>query len=115
MKLHGNIMNRIAETGTQTDTPAVGEGCTIYSYSDRAAGTVVRIATPKKVFIKYDKTTRIDTNGMSESQTYSYETNDAGLEIEVSLRRDGIWHEGTTQKGRVVRFGHRDTYHDFSF
>lgn len=114
MKAYGNIMNRIAEQGTQTQTPEIGEGCTIYWYSDRSAGTVVRVETPKRVFIKYDKAIRNDTNGMSDSQSYCYEPFD-GPEIKVSLCRDGIWHEGTNQNGRIVRFGYRSAYHDYSF
>lgn len=114
MKVYGNIMNRIAEQGTQTQTPEIGEGCTIYSYSDRSAGTVVRVETPKRVFIKYDKAIRTDGNDMSDSQSYRYEPSE-GAEIKVSLCRDGSWHEGTNQKGRTVRFGHRSAYHDYSF
>ncbi len=57
----------------------VGMGATIIHYSDRTPCTVIRVSeTGKTCWIQEDTYTRADTNGMSESQTYTYAANPAG-------------------------------------
>lgn len=96
------------------DAPTPGMGGTMFYFSDRHAFTISRVSkSGKSAWIVMDKETRTDKNGMSESQTYSYEEGE-GSEIEVRLSTNGQWYQGG-RNGRKVAFGSRDTYYDFSF
>lgn len=93
--------------------PAVGMGATKLYYSDRAAYTIVRVSPSGKTFwMKRDKATRTDSNGMSESQTYTYESlPDIMPEEAVRLCKDGRWRS----QGTPVHVGDRREYHDYGF
>jgi len=106
-------MNRIAEE-SKSATPVVGMGATCMSYSDRHAYTIVRV-DGKKLWATPDIATRTDSNGMSDSQSYAYTTDQNATPELFTLRKDGRWHEGTKLSGRVLCIGHRDHYYDFSF
>ena len=108
-------MNSIFNSATLLhDSPTVGMGGTMLYWSDRHAFTVTRVSdSGKTAWIVMDEEVRIDKNGMSESQIYSYNPGSGG-EIEVRLSKNTQWHQGGV-KGRKVSFGRRDTYHDFSF
>jgi hypothetical protein len=95
--------------------PKVGEGATVFWYTDRTAATVVRVAkSGKTAWIQGDFAVRADKNGMSESQEYTYKPNpDAKIE-RVSLRKDGQWRTAG-KHGKKVAFGARRAYHDYSF
>lgn len=99
---------------SETIEPFVGMGATIHSYSDRTAVTVIQIThNYKRLVLRADKATRIDNNGMSEMQSYSYESDPNGLVIIATKRKDGTFRViGTKQR---VSLGIRDTYYDFSF
>lgn len=112
---YGNLINRIGEN-FKGKTPEVGMGATLYSYSDRYAYTIIRVsANGKSLWATLDKAIRIDENGMSDSQSYRYETIENSHEELFTLRKDGRWHKGTTLGGLVLGIGHRDAYHDYSF
>lgn len=88
--------------------PQVGDGVTVYYYSDRAAGTIVR-RTPKMVIVQLDTATRTDKNGMSELQTYTYAPDPKGAFLTFRLTKRG-W------TGSGVRLGAgRHSYYDYSF
>lgn len=94
--------------------PVIGMGVTIIHYTDRDTATVVRVSkSGKTAWIVADKTTRIDDNGMSESQQYSYEPGDT-KPIRMSLRKNGSWRL-SGQFQNVVALGVRQKYHDYSF
>jgi hypothetical protein len=112
MRVYGNLMNRISEAGTQR-TPQVGDGATINHYTDRSAGTIIEICSPKKIKVQDDKATRIDSNGMSESQDYSYERDPEGHIRTFTQRKNGMWVESKGSNGLTI--GIRRQYHDFSF
>jgi hypothetical protein len=112
MKLYGSLTNRILE-GHKQFTPVVGDGATLTFYSDREAGTVVKVCTPRKVVVQIDKATRTDQNGMSESQDYTYAPDLNGRLYTFTLRKNGGWRESKGSTG--VRFGVRDKYYDFNF
>jgi hypothetical protein len=112
MKVYGSLTNRLMEHVKQA-TPKVGDGATLTFYSDREAGTVIKVLTPRKVVVQIDKATRTDKNGMSESQEYSYLPDPLGAIHVFTLRKTGRWIESKGSTG--VRFGERDKYHDFSF
>lgn len=107
--------------------PAEGMGATVLHWTDRSAGTIIKVWTWRQstyVQVQEDKATRTDTNGMSEWQTYSYEPSRLG-NVETFRRLDsGQWQHVRlnikTQRwvksdGLGLRIGERDKYHDFSF
>ena len=99
---------------TTSDIPTVGMGATIHVGSDSYPATVIQVTrNGKRVVIQEDIATRIDNNGMSESQDYTYEPNPKGEIHIVTLRKDGRYREtgGTTP----VSIGFRRKYYDFSF
>ena len=95
--------------------PIIGEGATVAIGSDRHACTVI-FASPTRIVVQRDIPTRIDTNGVSESQTYTYERNPTGPTYTFSKRQNGRWGEVGTRGGGVrLAIGHRSEYYDFSF
>jgi hypothetical protein len=101
-----------------TTIPEVGMGATIILWSDRLACTIVEVSkSGKRLTVRRDKTTRIDGNGMSDSQKYEYEPDPQGSERTFSLRSNGRWvQEGETMRGGTnLAVGVRREYYDFSF
>jgi hypothetical protein len=95
--------------------PMIGEGATVAIGSDRRACTII-FSSPTRLVVQQDIATRIDTNGMSESQTYTYERNPTGPTYTFSKRGNGRWGEVGTRGGGVrLAIGHRCEYYDFSF
>lgn len=93
--------------------PTVGMGATIIHWTDRSPATVVRISkSGKTCWIKADKAERVDSNGMSEAQEYTYTPHPEGKEIRVFKRKCGQWF---TKGGEKVGLGRREKYHDYSF
>lgn len=72
MKFYGSLDNRMTE-GRTYGKIEIGTGVTEMFYSDRRAYEVVEIIDDKHLLIRRCKATRIDGNGMSDSQTYKYE------------------------------------------
>jgi len=94
--------------------PEVGDGATVYLYTDRHAATVVRVSkSGRTAWIQPDSAKRIDNNGMSESQDYEYSANTDAQLIRVSIRKDGQWRK--SGEYTKVAFGIRNAYHDYSF
>ena len=109
MKLYGSLNNRLMEGGKQVE-PKVGMGATITMYTDRKAGTIVKV-TPTQVHVQLDTAIRTDKNGMSEEQAYRYERNsEAKVEI---FRKTKRGYRNKSRSGLLI--GHRDAYHDYSF
>lgn len=99
----------------KTKFPVVGDGVTVFHYTDRSAGTVERISpSGKTVWIRPDRAIRKDRNGMSESQQYAYEPVEDAKLMRATLRKDGQWRL-SGYMGYKVAFGFRDAYHDYSF
>lgn len=97
-----------------SEEPSIGMGATIQIGSDRVAATVVQVThNAKRIVLQEDTATRIDQNGMSESQQYTYQTNTNGQLWYASKRKDGRWR---ISGGRMpVSLGARSYYYDFSF
>jgi len=107
----GSLMNHImSQCGNATD-PKIGMGCTMLSYTDRHAGTIVKM-TPKSITVQEDKAIRLDKNGMSESQQYEFAADPNGRRETFRLRKNG---EYVSTGGRRLLIGKRDKYHDYSF
>lgn len=94
--------------------PEVNMGVTINFYSDRTAATIIQVTNNGKKFVcREDTSIRTDKNGMSDSQTYSYQPNPDGKLFFVSQRKDGRFRVSVS--GEVVSLGIRRKFHDFSF
>lgn len=98
--------------------PEVGMAATMGYHSDRHAGTVVAVSeSGRQVTVRRDRATRTDKNGVSESQTYSFEQDPDGEETVFTLRKDGSWYPKGCPIGSTPRLalGHRSEFYDFSF
>lgn len=94
----------------------LGDGATACYWSDRKAGTIVAISKGgRQVTWQQDKATRVDSNGMSEVQDYTYEADPEGTTKVFSLRKNGRWVvQGDSPNGLRLCEG-RHEYHDYSF
>jgi len=95
-------------------SPKIGMGATIQLWSDRIAGTIVRITKTKKtIFIQEDAASRIDRNGISESQRYEYTPNSKGNVYRASLRKYGRFRVSKTNELVSIRV--RRKFYDYFF
>lgn len=100
---------------TQT-LPVVGMGATAHYISDRYAFTIVQVLSHRKIVVQHDKATRIDRNGLSESQEYVFEPNPQAEKITLTLRKNGLWYKvGDSLQGTRYSIGERHQYQDPSF
>ena len=106
-------MNHLMAGSAQPE-PAVGMGCTILHWSDREAATIVRV-TDCTLHVQIDRTTRLDDNGMSECQRYSYEPDTNGTVRVFRLTKRGWREQGSRGRGAGLLIGHRQAYYDYSF
>lgn len=115
--MHTNSLVNILMSNGDKPTPVVGMGCTRLAWTDRHAFTVVEVVNTKTIKVRQDHAKRIDTNGVSESQTYEYTADPNAPIITVTLRKNGRWVEkGESAKhGTAYSIGSRNEYHDFSF
>jgi hypothetical protein len=111
----GSLFNHLM-SGSAPLLPKVGMGCTVLMWSDRHAATITEVSkNGKRVGIVEDIATRVDGNGMSDAQEYSYSPG-AGAPTYYTLRKNGAFvREGDTLKGTRIAIGAHNTYHDFSF
>lgn len=100
--------------------PVLGMGATICLYTDRYAATVVEINRFKtgkragmvsKVVVQEDNAKRADTNGMSDSQDYTYTPDPNGRRFEFNVNAKGKF----LGDGFSLSLGNREKYHDYSF
>lgn len=97
------------------NTPVVGNFATLQRHSDRNVYLVI-LATAARALLQRVNVTRIDDNGMSESQTYEYSPNPDGAIITATKRKDGTWKEiGVRGRSGRVYFNRANEYYDFSF
>jgi hypothetical protein len=112
MKVYGNIVNRIQEDAGNVK-PEIGMGCTLIWWSDREAGTITKVSpSGKTIEFQIDTATRIDSNGMSDSQSYAFAPNPKSAVYTARMRKNGQF---KTKAGQVVKIGYRSKYHDFGF
>lgn len=108
-----NVISSFLGAAKQPE-PKVGMGATILMWTDRHAGTIGWVsASGAKIVVQEDKATRVDKNGMSDSQEYAYEPDPDGRTWVFTRRRDGKYREKGGRTGLLL--GHRRKYHDFSF
>lgn len=124
----GSLTNHILSRAVigQPD-PIEGMGVTILAWTDRHAGTIINVSKRTSgtvVYVREDKATRIDDNGMSECQTYRYDPNPNGRLYTFRQTKSGQWEQVTVNEktgrfnkmqGYGLRLGERSEYRDFSF
>jgi hypothetical protein len=109
---YGSLQNLLAGNARSAE-PVVGEGATIIWWSDRFPATVERVSpSGKTAWLREDRSIRLDSHGMSDSQSYRFEPDPAGRESVAKRKRDGRW---KTTGGQVVQFGSRSRFLDYSF
>jgi hypothetical protein len=120
----GSLVNHIYSRMTiGAPEPTVGMGVTMLSWTDRHAGTIVEVNTKKRyIAVTEDSKTRIDNNGISESQQYEFTAVMDGYRNYYRKDRKGQWRRCYfNNNGRLVFgtggliIGHRESYYDFSF
>ena len=103
----GSLVNHILSDSRQP--PSVGDGATILCWTDRKAGTIVKV-TRTQVHVREDAATRADKNGMSESQEYSYAPDPNGSVHVFRMTKRGY------RCGSLgLAIGIREQYYDYSF
>lgn len=123
MTQYGSLINMLSDGVAKFD-PEVGMGATVLMWSDRSPATIVQVdrfkSGPRKgevsaVWVTGDTATRTDGNGMSEAQTYSYETNWDGFRAKYTKRKDGRFCRAGGEARTSLRIGSREKYYDYSF
>lgn len=105
----GSLMNHVMGSSAQP-APVVGMGATVLMWTDRKAGTVVKV-TKTQVHVRLDHAKRIDKNGMSDAQSYEYSPDPEGSIIVFRMTKRGYRSSG----GNGLGLGYRRAYHDYSF
>jgi hypothetical protein len=105
----GSMINTLM-AGTNQPEAAVGMGATMCMWSDRHAGTIVKV-TKCQIHVQRDKATRTDANCMSECQTYQYEADTNGA-VTVFRKTKRGWR---SRCGYALTVGCRREYYDYSF
>jgi len=105
----------------------VGAPATVSGWSDKHPATVVDIFKKGKttyVTVQQDSATRIDNNGMSDNQEYTYERNTQGSKYTFKVKSDGdlvnVAYNPETKRfreigGKYLTIGVRRKFHDYSF
>ena len=110
-------------SNAETMQPEMGMGATLVMWTDRHPYTIVglehfktgsRAGEVKALFATRDKATRTDDHGMSDAQSYTYETDPDAPRERFVLCKDG-WFRQNDAGGTRLAIGHRRKYHDYSF
>ena len=120
----GSLVNHMYSRMTLGEpVPTVGMGVTMLSWTDRDAGTIVEVNMKKRyIAVTEDSKSRIDNNGISESQEYEYTTVMDGHRNYYRKDRKGQWRRCYYNDNNRLVFttggliiGRRESYYDFSF
>lgn len=118
---YGSLQNLMMGSSTGPE-PEVGMGATILMWSDRRPATIIgvtrfktgaRAGQVKTVTVRVDKATRVDSNGMSDAQSYTFEPDPDGAEYTFAATKSGGFK--TPGGGYGLRVGSRSKYYDYSF
>ena len=123
----GSLINHMMANTSVKDITLGETGATLLSWSDRHPATVVDLFTKGKfeyLVVQEDIAKRVDTNGISESQTYEYSKNpdgclrtfritDQGFEAVYMDTETNRWKKYRGSIGLMV--GKREEYYDYSF
>lgn len=95
-------------------SPTVGMPATIQMYSDKHAATVIAV-TDTTIVVQRDIATRVDENGMSESQKYTFERDPHGMTITFKWGKRGLYSGSANDPSSTLKLGERREWYDFSF
>lgn len=108
----GSLINLMGDNSAAEDLK-VGDGVTLVYWTDRQPFTVIDITkSGKTITIQEDNAERVDSNGMSDAQSYEYSRNPEGRVLKARLTKRGF-RVGGAQGNAVVRG--RNKYYDYSF
>lgn len=120
----GSLINHVMTTG-RGDEPQVGMAATVCYWTDRSPATVIEVNMKGRYIVVQDDTyTRMDVNGMSESQVYEYTANPEGATRIFRKNKKNQWVlcYRNPETNRLVKaggcslyLGKREKYHDYSF
>lgn len=108
------FMPSLPERDLNPEHIRVGMGATRRIGSDCYSYTVTAILSHKRIQVVQDETERLDHNGQSESQEYSYKPG-RGEHRTISLRKDGRWRLAGSDDTSSYTLGIRRHYLDPSF
>jgi hypothetical protein len=113
----GSLANHVISTDRNRAAPVIGMGATILLWTDRHACTIVAVDPMRRwVDIQRDHAKRVDSNGMSDSQKYTYERNPNATIERFTLRNDGRYvRKGDAKSGTGLSIGNRQEFYDHSF
>lgn len=106
----------IIEQGNEKLNVKIGDGATICWYSDRTPVTIIEIGK-NYVKVQEDTATRIDNNGMSDTQEYKYEKDINGVVHTFKKTRKGLFTDNgrSDNYSKKLLFGFRKKYYDYTF
>jgi hypothetical protein len=95
----------------------LGMGATASYYSDCDAYTVIEILSPKKIRVQNDKAIPTANHDYYGRQEYTFERDEKGEILTLSLRKNDLWIPIGLEKNRTPRFilGLRRKYIDPTF
>lgn len=111
--MQGSLINRLVER-VECKAPEIGDGATEYCYTDRECYTVVEVSKSGKSVTLQADSVKAAENVDFGHQSWVIEPNPNGRKVVVTFRKDGKWKVKGTNF-RIVRFGSRDYYYDWSF
>ena len=104
----GSLINHVLTHHTADRPAKVGDGATVFMWTDRYPATVVKV-TSTQIHVQIDKSERLDKNGQSEAQEYRFTPRpDAPVHIFRQTKRG---FKSTTYPG-VLKVGERMRYED---
>jgi hypothetical protein len=114
----GSVTSYVLANSAKNDLPKVGDGVTIFHWTDREAGTVISVSE-NEVVAQEDTVIRTDKYGQSDTQFYDYFPNPDGKKWTIKKVRSGKfkgeWRLNGLKDGNHVMFGRRDYYFDYGF
>jgi hypothetical protein len=111
IKVFGNLMNRIAESG-KDPVPKVGDGLTIMMHSDRHPGTVTYVSKNGGIIkFREDKVKIIKGSQQDGSAEYEIAPDPTAPERVARRNRYGQY----KSEGSRIVIGKREEYYDPSF
>lgn len=123
-----SVTNHILSRATiGQPAPEVGMGATLLHWTDRSAGTIIKVWTWRSatyIQVQEDKATRTDKNGYGGCQEYAFEPSILGNVHTYRQSEGGQWQpvrlniktqRWVKTEGSGLRIGERDAYFDPCF
>ncbi len=96
--------------------PQVGMGATEIFLADRIPYEVINIMDDHHIIVRELDARRLDKNGASPLQEYSYKSNQYGATRKVALTETGDWREDVNGRyGNLFLLGRAEKYFDYGY